>query len=306
MEQAHSHPVSGRKLFWTIVLNSIITLAEFVAGTISGYLALTADAVHNLSDVAALILAWLGVKGSQLPATKRSTYGYKRVEVMTAFISAVALVVIALFIIWEAYRRFLNPTPITHPGLFLTVAAIGLAGNLSSVILLHREKDKSLNLKTAFLHMAFDTLSSVVVLIGGVLILFTGWVMIDTILSAAIALMIFWSSYLVIREAVVILMEATPAGVGFDSVHKVIASIPGAKGVHDLHIWSLSSYEAALSCHVCVDRADVSRGPEVVAEINRFMREKFGIGHCTIQIECEECGRSSLLCGLNGEPSKQS
>jgi cobalt-zinc-cadmium efflux system protein len=136
--------------------------------------------------------------------------------------------------------------------------------------------------------------------------LFTGWVMIDTILSAAIALMIFWSSYLVIREAVVILMEATPAGVGFDSVHKVIASIPGAKGVHDLHIWSLSSYEAALSCHVCVDRADVSRGPEVVAEINRFMREKFGIGHCTIQIECEECGRSSLLCGLNGEPSKQS
>jgi cobalt-zinc-cadmium efflux system protein len=306
MEQVHSHPVSGQRLFWTIVLNSFITLAEFVAGMISGYLALTADAVHNLSDVAALVLAWLGVKGSQLPATKRSTYGYKRIEVMTAFISAVALVVIALFIIWKAYQRYLSPVSITHPALFLTVAAIGLTGNLASVILLHREKDKSLNLKTAFLHMAYDTLSSVVVLIGGVVILYTGWVMIDTILSTAIALMIFWSSYLVIREALAILMEATPAGIGFDHVHKVIDAIPNVKGVHDLHIWSLSSYETALSCHVCVDRADISRGPGVVAEISRIMREKFGIGHCTVQIECEECDRSSLLCGHNGEPSKQS
>jgi cobalt-zinc-cadmium efflux system protein len=306
MEMPHSHSVSGQRLFWTIVLNSIITLAEFVAGMISGYLALTADAVHNLSDVAALILAWLGVKGSQLPATKRSTYGYKRVEVMTAFISAVALVVIALFIIWEAYKRYLDPVPLTYPGLFLTVAAAGLFGNLASVILLHREKDKSLNLKTAFLHMAYDTLSSVVVLIGGVLILFTGWTLIDPILSAAIAVMIFWSSYLVIREAVAILMEATPAGVGFDNVHRVIGDIPGVQNVHDLHIWSLSSYETALSCHVCIDHADLSRAPEVVAQINRIMKEQFCIGHCTVQVECEECDRSSLLCGPNGEMSRPS
>lgn len=306
MESMHSHPVSGQRLFWTIVLNALITLAEFVAGMISGYLALTADAVHNLSDVAALILAWLGVKGSQLPATKRSTYGYKRIEVMTAFISAVALVVIAVFIIWEAYQRYLNPQPISYPGLFITVALIGLAANLLSVVLLHREKDKSLNLKTAFLHMAYDTLSSVVVLIGGVLILYTGWTMIDPILSAAIAVMIFWSSYLVIREAVAILMEATPAGVGFDSVHRVIHGIPGVKNVHDLHIWSLSSYETALSCHVCLEQSDLTSGPGVVAEISRLMRENFGIGHCTVQIECEECDRSSLLCGPNGEPAKHS
>jgi len=296
MLNGHHHPVSGRRLFWTIVLNSAITLAEFVAGLLSGFLALTADAVHNLSDVAALVLAWLGIKGSQLPATKRSTYGYQRIEVMTAFISAVVLVVIALFIIWEAYQRFLQPQPISRPGLFLTVAAIGLLGNLASVVLLHRDSRKSLNLKTAFLHMAYDTLSSAVVLIGGVVILLTGWVLIDPILSTAIAVMIFWSSYLVIKEAIMILMEAVPAGVSFDQVHRVICSIPGVRDVHDLHIWSLSSYEAALSCHVCPKKADPAEGPRIVAEINRAMCEQFGIGHCTVQIESDECDRADLLC----------
>jgi cobalt-zinc-cadmium efflux system protein len=279
MKSGHHHPVSGRRLFWTIVLNAIITTAEFAAGLISGYLALTADAVHNLSDVAALILAWFGVKGSQLPATKRSTYGFKRIEVMTAFISAVSLVVIALFVIWEAYKRMVEPRPIAMPGLFLTVAAIGLLGNLASVVLLHREKDKSLNLRTAFLHMAFDTLSSVVVLIGGVVILLTGWMLIDPILSAAIALMIFWSSYLVIKVA------------------RAIAGVDRVCSVHDLHIWSLSSYELALSCHIIVSEGSQGRGPQIVEAVDRLMHEQFGIGHSTIQIEHEGCGRSNLLCG---------
>jgi cobalt-zinc-cadmium efflux system protein len=283
MISGHHHPISGRRLFWTIVLNSIITLAEFV--------------VHNLSDVAALILAWFGVKGSQLPATKRSTYGFKRVEVMTAFISAVALVVIALFIIWVAYRRFLNPVPLEMPGLFLSVAAVGLLGNLTSVALLHREKDKSLNLKTAFLHMAYDTLSSVVVLGGGVVILFTGWTLVDPILSAAIALMIFWSSYLVIKEATLILMEAVPPGVDFDEVHRAINGAAEVCSVHDLHIWSLSSYEFALSCHVIVPENSYAQGPQIVDDISRLMRDRFGIGHSTIQIEHQGCERSNLLCG---------
>jgi len=293
------HQISGKRLFWTIVLNTGITLTEFVAGLMSGYLALMADAVHNLSDVAALVLAWLGVKGSQLPATKRSTYGYKRIEVMTAFMSAVALVVIALYIIWEAYRRYLNPEPIIYPWLFLTVAVIGLGGNLASVGLLLREKNKSLNLRTAYLHMVYDSLSSVIVIVGGVVILLTDWLVIDAILSVAIALMIFWSSYLVIKEAVMILMEAVPAGISFDSVHAAIAGVPPVRDVHDLHIWSLSSYETALSCHVCLAESDYADGPKIVAEIDRTMHKRFGIGHCTIQLEQERCDRSDLLCGYN-------
>ena len=288
--------MSGQRLFWTILLNVGITLAEFTAGLLSGYLALMADAVHNLSDVAALILAWLGVKGSQLPATKRSTYGYKRVEVMTAFLSAVALVVIALFILYEAYGRYLNPEPIRLPWLFLTVAGIGLIGNLASVVLLMRDKDSSLNLKTAFLHMAYDTGSSLVVLIGGVVILLTGWVVIDVILSAVIALMIFWSSYLVIKEAVLILLEAVPPGIEFDRVHKAIVDIPGVRSVHDLHIWSLSSVDLALSCHVCLEKIDPDGSHGLVVVINETMKEKFGIGHCTVQLELEECANGDLLC----------
>jgi cobalt-zinc-cadmium efflux system protein len=297
MGHVHSHrQVSGSRLFWTILLNAGITLAEFIGGILSGYLALLADAVHNLSDVAALILAWLGVKGSQLPATKRSTYGYKRIEVMTAFISAVSLVVIALYIIWEAYQRYLEPQPLTRPVLFLTVAVIGLIGNIASVGILLREKDKSLNLKTAFLHMAYDTLSSVIVIVGGVVILYTGWVVIDAILSVAIALMIFWSSYLVIKEAVLILMEAVPPGISFDRVYAAIKAVSGVVEVHDLHIWSLSSYEMALSCHVCVADDDFPKGPEIVAAVNCEMARQFDIGHCTIQVEGAGCVRSDLLC----------
>jgi cobalt-zinc-cadmium efflux system protein len=215
---------------------------------------------------------------------------------MTAFISAVALVVIAVYILWEAYQRLIQPHAITHPWLFLTVAVIGLLGNLVSVWLLHTEKGKSLNLKTAFLHMAFDALSSVAVIAGGVVILLTGWVIIDVILSVAIALAIFWSSYLVIKEAVLIFLEAVPSGIEFDKVHRAIESIPRVAHVHDLHIWSLSSQETALSCHVCLEDDDLSGGPDVIAHVNRVIREKFGIGHGTVQLEIGECKRSDILC----------
>jgi len=297
----HSH-VSGRKLVWTILFNLAITAAEFAGGLISGYLALMADAVHNLSDVAALVLAWLGVKGSALPATKRSTYGYKRVEVITATISAVALVVIALFILREAYFRLVNPQPISHPSVFLTVAVIGLLGNLVSVWLLHGEKGKSLNMKTAFLHMAYDAVSSVGVILGGVMIILTGWVVIDVILSALIALAIIYSSWLVIKEAFLVFLEAAPADIDFDAVLNAILGMDKVQDCHHLHIWSLSSQEVALSCHVCLDEADFQKGPDIIAQINRMLAERFGIGHGTIQIEKLRCEPNNDTC-LDGEPN---
>ncbi|MDH3892556.1 MAG: cation diffusion facilitator family transporter [candidate division Zixibacteria bacterium] len=291
----HSH-VSGSKLFWTILFNLGITIAEFVGGIVSGYLALLADAVHNLSDVAALILAWLGVKGSAMPATKRSTYGYKRIEVMTAMLSAVALVVIAVFIIREAYLRMIDPQPITHPWLFLSVAIIGLIGNIVSVWLLHSEKGKSLNMKTAFLHMAYDAVSSVGVIIGGIVILLTGWMIIDIILSCLIALAIVYSSYLVIKEAMLIFLEAAPEGIDFDAVLDTIKRVDHVQDCHHLHIWSLSSKEVALSCHVCIDESDFQDGPEVIGAINRMLHEKYTIGHATIQIEKIRCETDDPSC----------
>ena len=302
MARTHSYQTdSEKKLLWTVIFNAVITVAEFAGGLITGYLALTADAVHNLSDVAALGLAWLGLKGSKMPATKQSTYGYKRVEVMTAFISAVALVVIAIFILLEAYDRLLDPQPITKPWLFLSVAVIGLAGNVVSILLLHSEKGKSLNMKTAFLHMAYDAVSSAVVIIGGLVILFTGLFLIDAILSSVIALMIFWSSYLVIKEAVLIFLESTPAGIDFDEVFRAIRSTPGVEDVHDLHIWSLSSRDAALSSHICVEEKDFPHGPNLVEQINKMLCEKFNISHSTIQLEKLDFRRPDALCSHNNE-----
>ncbi|PWB68118.1 cation transporter [candidate division GN15 bacterium] len=300
MSSNHRHPIRpGDKLAWTIALNVVITIAEFVGGLVSGYLALTADAIHNLSDVAALVLAWFGIKGSQRPATKKSTYGLKRLEVMTALISASALVVIAIFIFIEAYHRFMNPQPLTHPTLFLTVAVIGLVGNILSVWILAKEKDNSLNMKTAFLHMAYDAVSSVGVIAGALVILWTGWTQIDPILSAIIGLMILWSSYLVIREAVLILLEAVPSEIEFDLVHQALLRVPRVRDVHDLHIWSLSSRETALSCHMCVDANDYSHGPEIIERTNHMLQAEFAIGHATIQIETEDCDRAELLCRYN-------
>ncbi len=298
MGHVHSHHnVSGKRLSWTIFFNLLITIAEFVGGLVSGYLALVADAAHNLSDVAALGLAWIGDKGSEMQATKRTTYGYKRLEVMTAFISAVALVVIAVFIFVEAYQRLLNPQPLTHPTVFIVVAVIGLIGNVVSILLLHSERGKSLNMKTAFLHMAYDAVSSVAVLIGGIIILLTGWGLIDIILSTLIAVMIVWSSYQVIKEAVLVFLEAVPPGIEFDTVLKCIGTTPRVKDVHDLHIWSLSSNDIALSCHVCIDPNDYVRGTEIISSLNTMLAEQFHIGHATIQLETEDCNRSEILCG---------
>jgi len=297
MSHAHTHKYqsSRGRLFGTILLNIGITAAEFIGGILTGYLALIADAIHNLSDVAALILAYLGELGSQKPATKRSTYGFLRLEVMTAFTSAVALVVIAIYIFYEAYLRFIEPTEIKNPTLLLTVAVIGLIGNILSVFLLHPAKGKSLNIKTAFLHMLFDTLSSAAVIIGAIIILKSGYVFIDPILSIIIGIMILWSSYGVLKEATLIFLEAAPVGIDYDKVEAEIKNHPQVYAVHDLHIWSLSSTERALSCHICIDIADYEKAPEIIHNISSSLHDKFNIGHATIQPEREDCANADLL-----------
>lgn len=293
---SHHHDVAGKKIGWTILLNAAITLAEVIGGLLTGYLALLADAVHNLSDVAAMILAWAGAKGSMKPATKRSTYGFKRVEVMTALISAFSLIAIAIFVLVEAWDRYRHPVQLEQPWLFIGVACIGLLGNMFSMLVLRSEKDKSLNMKSAFFHMYYDMLSSVFVISGGIVIMYTGWVVIDPILSAIIAVMILRSSYMVIHDATLIFLEAVPPGIEFDKVFEAIKAVPRVQDVHDLHIWSLSSNEVALSCHVCLDEADFASGPDIIVEINEMLRRKFHIGHGTIQLEKRDCARSHLLC----------
>ena len=294
---AHERPQSTARLVWTIVFNVVITAAEFVGGIISGYLALVADAIHNLSDVAALVLALLGEAGSRRPATKKSTYGLKRLEVITATVSAVALVVIAVYIFYEAYHRFLAPVEITSPALILTVAFIGLVGNVVSVLLLHSSGKSTLNIRTAFLHMFYDALSSVAVIVGAVVMFQTGWAYLDPILAVLIGMMILYSSWDVLKEAFVIFLEGVPRHIKFDQVASAIREHPHVIDMHHLHIWSLSSQSVALSCHIRLNPEDYTVAPQVIRELSRMLHERFGIDHTTIQPERRNCSSVDPLGG---------
>ncbi len=301
MGHSHKHSGSGARWFATILLNVIITAAEFIGGLLTGYLALIADAIHNLSDVAALLLGYLGEVGSRRPPTKKTTYGFKRIEVMTAFTSAVALVVIAVYIFYEAYLRIIHPVPLTNPTLLLIIACIGLIGNVLSVFLLHSPRDKSLNVKTALLHMFYDAVSSGAVIIGAIIIFKTGWTYIDPILSILIGLMIIWSSIDVLKEATMIFLEAVPRGIDYDKVKTAIMEHPQVNDVHDLHIWSLSSTNIMLSCHICLDKTDYENSPAIIKEIGIKLHKKFGIGHATIQPERKHCPNFELINDREGE-----
>ncbi|MFH1699135.1 MAG: cation diffusion facilitator family transporter [Candidatus Zixiibacteriota bacterium] len=289
---SHSHHTSSKKIGWTILLNLVITAAEFIGGIFSGSLALLSDAGHNLSDVIALVLAWLGAKGAAMKPTKRSTYGFKRLEVVTAFINAVSLAAIAVYIIFEAFQRYNDPQPIDS-AIMLSVAGIGLLGNLFSVWILHRGRNETLNTRAAFLHMLYDAISSVAVIIGGIIIMFSGWYLLDLILSVLIAIMILWSSFDILKEASGIFMEAAPRGIDTYEVEQAISDLPGIKGVHHTHIWSISSSQIALSCHIVLNHADYQDCTVIIGKIHKLLKDKFGINHATIQPEGEFCPESS-------------
>jgi len=296
MAHTHSHTDerSGGKLFATIVFNVIITAAEFIGGIISGYLALIADAVHNLSDVAGLILAYIGEIGSRKQPTKKSTYGFKRLEVMTAFISAVSLVVIAIYIFYEAYHRIIQPVELKNTTILFIVATIGLIGNIISVLILHSTRKRTLNIKAAFLHMLYDAISSIAVIIGAVIITQSDWYLVDPLLSILIGLAILYSSFDVLREATIVFLEAVPRRIDYDEVSSAIKSHDKVIGLHDLHIWSLSSTDVVMSCHICISTEDYQQGPEIIRELHKMLNEKFNIGHSTIQAERDACASKDI------------
>ncbi len=293
-DHGHSHNYGARPLGWTILLNIIITAAEVVGGLLSGSLALLSDAGHNFSDVIALILAYFGAWGSSLRPTKRSTYGFKRLEVVTAAINAVSLVAIALYIVFEAFDRYSDPRPIRVP-IMMIVATIGLAGNLLSVWVLRADRNRTLNTRAAFLHMLYDAAASAAVIVGGIIMLLSGWYLVDLILSVIIAMMILWSGLDVLKEAGGIFMEAAPRGVNIDAVSQSIRGVPGVTDVHHLHIWSISSNQIALSCHVALTDPACNDFSEVILAIHKALSADHGIDHVTIQPEGNLCPERPII-----------
>ncbi len=296
-QHSHSHQIHLQKKFKiALVVTFFVFLVEVIGGIWSGSLALLSDAAHVMSDVLSLLISWFAIYLSTRPATSSRTFGYHRAEVFAAFINGISLIVISGWIFYEAYNRYLSPEEIQVGGMFI-VACFGLAANLFILWKLHGESHGNLNVRSAVLHVIGDTLSSVAVVIGGVLIYWTSWYPIDAILSFLIGGIILIGAFNVTKEAVHILLENSPRNTDAHTVASYLCKLPPVKDVHDMHIWSLCSNYNALSAHVVIHENNVIPQDLILQQINKELQTRFNINHTTLQLEHIACTQSgSLLC----------
>jgi cobalt-zinc-cadmium efflux system protein len=273
---------AGRALILALVLTAVFLVAEALAGWLTGSLALVADAGHMVTDVAALALSLFALRIATRPATHSRTYGFKRVEVLAATVNGVALVAIAVYIVWEAIGRLSSPAEVR--GLPMLLVAIGgLVVNLIAMRLLTSDRDHSLNLRSAYLHVLGDMLGSLGATGAALVILLTGWTRADPLISLLIAALIVVSAWRLLRESIDVLLESTPAGIDVGQMEEELSMIPGVQCVHDVHVWTVTSGFTAMSAHISVlDAADYNA---VMVAAQTLLRERFGITHATLQLE---------------------
>jgi cobalt-zinc-cadmium efflux system protein len=283
--QAHDHvptPIPAketRALQIALALTAVFALVEAAGGWLAGSLALISDAGHMATDAAALGLALFAQWVARRPPSRRASYGYARAEVLAAFVNALALLALVVFIAIEAVRRLLVPQPVAG-GLLLAVACVGLLGNLVMAWILARAQG-SLNLRGALLHVISDLLGSVAAIVAGAVIIVTGWAPIDPILSLAVSLLILRSTWHLLAQSTGVLMEGVPAHLSYDEIGRALARVPGIVAVHDLHVWHMTSERAALSAHVLINEPD--EWPRTLASAQRMLAQRFGIDHVTLQ-----------------------
>ncbi len=277
----------------SIFLNFTITAVEIVGGLISGSVALLSDSIHNLGDSLGLTASYGAIKIGERERNAKYTFGYKRAEILVAFGNSSTLLAISVFLIYESYLRFINPNPI-RGFLMLSIALIGFLGNLLSIILLHSHAKESMNVKSAYLHLLSDTLSSVAVILGALLIIFVRILWIDPLISVLIASYIIYEAFIILRESIEVLMEASP-DLDFREIKREIERIDGVKNAHHFHAWRIGEKEIAFECHVDVDNMPLGEAQKIIDEIEKRLK-KFGITHTTIQLETDRCSGKNLLC----------
>ena len=283
----HTPPESGKRLMIVVALNFTITLAEVAGGLFSGSLSLLSDALHNFSDGIAVIIAWIAIRLNMRPRNDRYTFGMKRAEVLAAVFNAGALVAISLWLFFEAWDRFLNPTPIA--GFIMTgVAAVGLIANVLGSWLLHRGSKYNMNLRAAYLHLFSDAVSSVGVILGGLAITFLGIVWVDPILTVLIGLYVLKESLQILWRALGVFMLASPSEVSLPAVREALLSVPGVEGVHHLHLWQVSEKDIHFECHMTIDDQLVSQAERIRETVEVLLNERFDINHATLQIEARQ------------------
>lgn len=276
-----------RVLRFSLAATLIYVLVTLVAGLRAHSLALVSEAGHNASDALALLLSFVAVHFQGRPATDKKTFGYQRAGVLAAFLNALALIVIGVWLGFEAIHRFMEPVH-AQPRVMMIVAAAGVVMNGVIALLLWRVSH-DVNIRSVFVHMLGDTLSTAAVIVGGAAILFSGKTWIDPALSLGIAAMILWSSAGIVRETLNILLEGTPRGLSLSEIRARLEEIEGVEDIHDLHVWSLGSQTHALASHVTIADIPPSESARILEEINVVLLTSFHIHHTTIQFEHVEC-----------------
>lgn len=290
-----SVPDASGRLIASVLLNGLITLVEIIGGIFSNSLALISDAIHNLSDTLALMLAWIAHKVGKRRPDHRKTFGYQRFEILSAFVNASVLTAVSIYLIYESVVRFISPEPV-RSGLMLIVALIGLAANLLSMIFLHRDSRHSLNVKAAYVHLLGDTLSSVAVVFGAIIIRKTELVWIDPLLTLVISLVIIRQAWKILKESTDILMQGSPSHLDLDEIRQRIEEIPGIINIHHVHCWQLLDHQVHFEAHVETDRnMDLHESGRLVSAIAALLKENFRIGHTTLQVEYQNCKDQDLI-----------
>ncbi len=297
MGAGHDHGTAEiryeKPLWWALGLTATFLVAEVVGGLITNSLALLSDAAHMMTDVLALAVSLVAVRLSRRPADGKRTYGYARMEAFGALINGGLLFVVAGYILWEAVGRFREPPEVSSGGMLL-VAVLGLVVNLISMRLLKAGSGSSLNVKGAYLEVWSDMLGSVGVIIGALVIKFTGWTLVDPIVAVLIGLWVLPRTWTLLREAGHVLMEGVPVGINLDEIRAMIAAHPGVESVHDLHVWALGSKEALLTAHIVL-KTDATNGETVRIALGEALETKFDVHHATLQMETEPCGDVEAL-----------
>lgn len=291
MEHQHNHShhqVEGKNLLFSIVLNSIITVAQIIGGILSGSLALISDALHNFSDVLSLVFSYLANKLSKKKASLNQTFGYKRAEILTAFINAITLIIVALYLVFEATIRFFHPEVIKS-NLVIWMSILGILVNGFSALMLKKDANHNLNMKSAYIHLFTDMMASVAVLIGGILMKYYQIYWIDSLLTFAIAIYLIFIGLDLLRDSTKILMLFTPSHIDINEIVTEVHKISGISKLHHIHVWHLNEHELHLEAHLdCSVDIKISDFNILLSKIEQVLLEKFHINHINIQPEFQK------------------
>lgn len=296
---AHNHhhgdpsAIGERRLWWAVGANILLTFAQIIGGILSGSLALIADALHNFSDAASLLIALVAIRVGRKPPDQFKTFGYKRAETVAALINLTTLIIIGLYLCYEAMARFITPEPITG-WMIVIVAGIALAVDVLTALLTYRQSKTSMNIKAVFLHNLTDAMASIGVIIAGALILLYGWVWTDAAMTLIISGYVLWQGFTQIPKVIHLLMEGTPQGLNLQNVTTAMEAVEGVMNVHHVHVWQLDEHTNALEAHVVINKqTDMD---QLKRHLKEILHDTFDIGHSTLEFENEKCSALLSTC----------